>query len=58
MAQKITDYMHTHGNFAIKRFEENLTRRGFKEPYFHFTTVSTGGAEKAGKMGAVSLSGI
>ena len=53
LAQKIID-----GMFAIQRFEENLTRRGAKKPFFHFTTVSIGGTDTAGKMGAVSLSDI
>ena len=58
MAQKITDDMHPHEKFSIQRFEENLTRRGPKSHFFHFTTVSIGGTDKAGKVGAVSLSGI
>ena len=58
MAQKITDDMHPHEKFAIQRFEENLTRQGVKKPFFHSTTVSTGKTSKAGKEGAVSLSGI
>ena len=31
---------------------------GAKKPFFHFTTVSIGGTDKAGKVGAVSLSRI
>ena len=58
MAQKIIDDMHPHKKFAVQRFEENLTRRGAKKPFFHFTTVSIGGTDKAGKVVAVSLSGI
>ena len=58
MAQKIFDDMHPHKKFAIQRFEENLTRRGAKKPFFHFNTVSIGGTDKAGKVVAVSLSGI
>ena len=58
MAQKITDDMHPHEKFGIQRFEEILTRRGAKKPFFRFTTVSIGGTDKAGKVGAVSLSGI
>ena len=50
--------MHPHEKFAIQRFEENLTKRGAKKPFFHFSTVSIGGTDKAGKVGAVSLSGI
>ena len=46
MAQKITDDMHPHEMFAIQRFEENLTRRGVKKPFFHFTTVSIGGTDE------------
>ena len=49
--------MHPHEKFAIQRCEENLTRRRAKKPFFHFTTVSLGGTGKAGKVGAVSLSG-
>ena len=55
MAQKITDEMHPYEKFAIQRFEENLTRRGAKKPFFHFTTVSIGGTAS---IGAVSLPGI
>ena len=44
--------------FAFQRFEENLDRRGAKKPFFYFTTVSIGRTDKAGKVGAVSLSGI
>ena len=58
MAQKIIDDMHPHEKFAIQQFEENLTRRGTKKPFFHFTTVSIVGTDKAGKVDAVSLSGI
>ena len=58
MAQKVTDDMHPHEKFTIQRFEENLTRRGARKPFFHFTTVSIGGTDKAGKVGAVSLSRI
>ena len=58
MAQKITDDMHPQEKFAIQRFEQNLTRRGSKKPFFLFTTVSIGGTDKAGKVGAVSFSGI
>ena len=50
--------MHPHKKFAIQRFEENLTKRGAKKPFFHFTTVLIGGTDKGGKVGAVSLSGI
>ena len=35
-----------------------MTRRGAKKPFFHFTLVLIGGADKVGKVGAVSLSGI
>ena len=55
MARKIIDDIHPHEKFAIQRFEENLTRRGAKKPFFRFTAVSIGGTDKAG---AVSLSGI
>ena len=48
--------MHPHEKFAIQRFEESFTRRWAKKPFFHFTTVSIGGTDKAGKVGAVSLS--
>ena len=48
--------MHPHEIFAIQRFEENLTRRGAEKQFFHFTTLSIGGTDKAGKVGAVSLS--
>ena len=58
MVQKIIDDKHPHEKFAIQRFEENLTRRWAKKPIFLFTTVSIGGTDKAGKVGAVSLSGI
>ena len=58
MAQKKTDDMHPQEKFAIQRFEENLTIRGAKKPFFHFTTVSIEGTDKAGKVGAVSFSGI
>ena len=58
VAQKINDDRLPRKIFAIHRFEENLTRRGAKKPFFKFTTVSTGGKDKTGKMGAVSLSGI
>ena len=58
MAQKIIDDMHPHEKFAIQRFEESLTRRGAKKQFLHFTTVSIGGTDKAGKVGVVSLSGI
>ena len=58
MAQKIIDDMHPHKKFDIQRFEENLTRQGAKKPFFHFTKVSIGGTDKAGKVGAVSFSGI
>ena len=44
--------------FAIHRFEENLTRRGVKKPFFHFTTVSIGETDEASKVGAVFLSRI
>ena len=57
IAQKTTDDMHPHEKFAFQRFEENLTRRGAKKPFF-FTTFLIGGTDKAGKMGAVSLSGL
>ena len=50
--------MHPHEKFAIKRFDENLTRRGAQKPFFNFTTVSKGGSDKAGKVGAVFISGI
>ena len=50
--------MHPHEKFAIQRFEENLSKWGAKKPFFHFTTVSIGGTDKAGKVCAVSLSGI
>ena len=50
--------MHPHKKFALQRFKENLTRLGAKKPFVHFTTVSIGGTDKAGKVVAVSLSGI
>ena len=50
--------MHPHKKFAIQRFAKKLTRRWAKKPCFHFTTVLIGGTDKAGKVGAVSLSGI
>ena len=50
--------MHPHKKIAIQRFEENLTRRGAKKPFFLFTTVSIGGTDKAAKVGAIFLSGI
>ena len=46
MAQKITDDM------------DSKDQTGAKKQFFHFTTVSIGGIDKAGKVGAVSLSGI
>ena len=58
MAQKTIDDMHPHKKFALQRFKENLTRLGTKKPFFQFTTVSIGGTDKAGKIGAVSPSGI
>ena len=58
MAQKVTDDMHPHEKFAIQRSEENLTRWGGQKPFFHLTTVSIGGTDKAGKVDAVSLTGI
>ena len=58
MVQKIINDMHPHKKFAIQRFEENLTRRGAKKPFFHSTTVSIGGTDKAGKVGGVSFSGV
>ena len=59
MAQKIINDMHPHEKFVIiQRFEGNLTRRGAKKPFFHFITVSIGGTDKAGKVGAVSLSEV
>ena len=57
-AQKTTDDLHPHEKFVIQRFEDNLTRRGAKKPFFQFTTVSIGGTDKAGRMVAVSVSGI
>ena len=50
--------MHPHEKVVIQRFEESLTRRGAKKPIFHFTTVSIRGTDKAGKVVAVSVSGI
>ena len=50
--------MHPHEKFVIQRFEDNLTRRGAKKPFFQFTTVSIGETDKAGKVGVVSRSGI
>ena len=50
--------MHPHKKFAIQHSEENLTRRGSEKPFFHFTIVSIGETDKAGKVGAVSFSGI
>ena len=47
--------MYPHEKFAFQRFGENLTRLG---ALFHFTTVSIGGTEEFGKVGAVSFSGI
>ena len=35
-----------------------MTRRGPKKPFFHFNAVCIGATDKAGKVGAVSLSGI
>ena len=58
MAQKIIDDMYPHEKFAIQVFEESLTRRGAKKQFFHFSTVSIGGTDKAGKVRVVSLSGI
>ena len=58
MAQKTTDDRHPQKKFATQRFEERLATRGAKKPFFHFTIVSIGGTDKAGKMGAVSLPGI
>ena len=58
MTQKITDDMHPHDKFAIQRFEDKLTRRGAKKPFFQSNTVSIGGKDKAGRVGAVSISGI
>ena len=46
--------MHPLEKFAIQRFEENLTRPGGgggKKPFYHFTTVSAGGTDRAGKIG-------
>ena len=50
--------MHPHEKFTIERCEENLTRRGAKKRFSHFSLVLIGGTDKAGKVGAVSLSGI
>ena len=59
MARKRTDDMHPHEKLTIQRFEEKLTRRGSKNTFFfHFTTVSIGGTDKAGKEGAFFLSGF
>ena len=59
MAQKIINDMHPHEKFVIiQRFDGNLIKRGAKKPFFHFITVSIGGTDKAGKVGAVSLSEV
>ena len=58
MAQKLTNDMHPHKKIAIQHFEENLTRRGSKTHFFHFTTVSTRVTDSAGKVAAVVFSGI
>ena len=50
--------MHPHEKFTIERCEENLTRRGAKKRFFHFSLVLIGGTDKAGKVGAVSQSAI
>ena len=41
--------MHPHEKFAIQRFEETLTKRGAKKPFFLFTTVSIGETDRAAK---------
>ena len=40
MAQKSTDDMHPHKKFAIQHFEEKLTRREFKNPFFSTSPLS------------------
>ena len=58
MAQKITDIVQPHKKFVIQRFDKKLTRRGPKSHFFISPHVYTGGTNKAGKVGAVSFSGI
>ena len=55
IAQRVVDETYPHDAEPIRRFEENLTAREAKRPYFTFTRTTP--QKGPGKVGTVSLSG-
>ena len=55
MAQKIVDDNHPNEDHPIRNFENNLTKREAKKPYFAFNRTTP--QNKPGKVSSVSLSG-